>query len=205
VNVIATRQEITPKDTSGRNPKYGGRKLRTPIASAFVLFFFISLLFISGCTSSSRKTGPQVEPIDEKKLNDILQKNRGQLVLLNFWATWCVPCVEELPDLVRVANENAGRLTVIAVSIDEEEDIASKVIPFLQKYGAPFSSYIKKTKDDEVFINSIDPKWSGAIPATFIYGADGTLRQRMIGQQDYEKFSQAVQLATASQQEGRGK
>lgn len=123
-------------------------------------------------------------------------------MLLNFWATWCAPCVEEFPDLVRIANENPDRLTVIAVTIDAEEDVQSKVIPFLIKQATPFPSYIKNTKDDEAFINNIDPKWSGAIPATFIYRPDGTLALRLVGQQSYEKFLQALRLTPSTQHKG---
>jgi len=153
------------------------------------------MFLLLGCAARARKSEPRIEPVNEKKLNAVLQKNRGRIVLLNFWATWCEPCVAEFPDLVRLARENSDRVAVIAVSIDAEEDVRTKVIPFLQKQAAPFSSYIKKTSDDEAFINSIDPKWSGAIPATFIYRPDGTLAQRLIGQQNFEKFLQAIQNA----------
>lgn len=141
-------------------------------------------------------------PINERGLRKILLEKRGQVMLLNFWATWCEPCVAEFPDLIQLAREQAGRFVIISVTIDVEEDVALKVIPFLQKQAAPFSAYIKRATDDEAFINSIDPEWSGAIPATFIFRPDGTLAQRLIGQQNFEKFSKALQAAETTQQQG---
>jgi len=192
-------------EIGGRRREAGSGIRRFHCASVFSILAFVLLLFVLGCASRSHVSAPRVESVDEKKLNDILRKNHGRVVLLNFWATWCVPCVEEFPDLVRLAQEERDRLAFIAVSIDEEEDLASKVVPFLEKHGMVFDSYIKKTRDDEAFINNVDAKWSGAIPATFIYRPDGTLAQRLVGQQTYEKFLQAVQLATAPREDGTGK
>jgi thiol-disulfide isomerase/thioredoxin len=194
------RQSDFETGTAGGNPEMGRLRSRSHSWERFIISSMMTFL-IFGCAAHSRMTEPRVEAINEKKLNAVLQKNRDRVVLLNFWATWCEPCVAEFPELVRLANENLGRVAVIAVSIDDDEEVHTKVIPFLQKQAVPFTSYIKKTKDDEAFINHVDPKWSGAIPATFIYRPDGTLAQRMIGQQSYEKFFQALQLAAASQQE----
>lgn len=135
-----------------------------------------------------------VKPIDEKGLQQRLQQARGKVVLLNFWATWCDPCVEEFPDLVKIAQEFRPRgLEMILVSIDEPEELEKKVKPFLQNQGVTWPTYFKKTRDDEVFINTIDPKWSGAIPATFIYDANGVLVKRLIAHQRYEAFAAALQ------------
>lgn len=134
-----------------------------------------------------------VKPIDENGLQQRLRQARGKVVLLNFWATWCDPCVEEFPDLMKITQEfRPHGLEVILVSIDEPEDLEKKVNPFLQTQGVAWPTYFKKTRDDEVFINAIDQKWSGAIPATFIYDSNGILAKRFIARQSYETLAAAL-------------
>ncbi len=157
------------------------------IALCLLLLAFCFLL--SSCAGSNR-----VRSVDETGLQQLIQQARGKVVLLNFWATWCEPCKEEFPALVKIARQFQPRgLQIIFVSIDEPEDIESKVLPFLKAEGVAFRTYIKRTKDDETFINAIDVKWSGAIPATFIYDTSGALVQRLVAQQSYETFAEAVQ------------
>lgn len=157
---------------------------------------------LTGCALSACRADRGLTPINEDALRAILLDNRGRVVLLNFWASWCAPCVAEFPELVRLARENSAWLAVVSVSIDAEEDVSTKVVPFLRKQAPPFASYIKKTSDDEAFINAIDPRWSGAIPATFIFRPDGTLATRLIGQQSFDNFATAIRAVVSSRQEG---
>ncbi|MCI0691125.1 TlpA family protein disulfide reductase [candidate division KSB1 bacterium] len=134
-----------------------------------------------------------MQPIDENGLQQLIKQACGKVVLLNFWATWCEPCKEEFPDLAKIAREFQPRgLQVIFVSIDEPEDVDGKVLPFLKAQEVAFRTYIKRTKDDEAFINAIDAKWSGALPATFIYDTNGTLVKRLVAQQSFETFAEAL-------------
>ncbi len=165
--------------------------MRKSPAFCCLLFAFCSLL--SSC-AGLRGGSKLVQPIDETGLPQLITQARGNVVLLNFWATWCEPCVEEFPALMRIAQQFEPQgLQVVFVSIDEPEDIDGKVLPFLKAQGVVFRTYIKHTKDDEAFINAIDTKWSGALPATFIYDTHGTLVKRLIAQQSFETFADAVQ------------
>jgi thiol-disulfide isomerase/thioredoxin len=157
----------------------------------FLPFAFCCLLFSCAGWRGGSKL---VQPIDENGVQQLIKQAAGKVVLLNFWATWCEPCKEEFPDLVKIAREFQPRgLEVIFVSIDEPEDIDAKVLPFLKTQGVGFRTYIKRAKDDEAFINAIDAKWSGALPATFIYDANGTLVKRLVAQQSFETFAAALQ------------
>jgi thiol-disulfide isomerase/thioredoxin len=169
-----------------RNQKF----VKKIFVTCLLLFAFCSLL--SSCTGS-RGSSSLVRPIDEAGLQQLIEQSRGKVVLINFWATWCEPCVEELPALMKIAQQFQPQgLQIFFVSIDEPEDIDGKVLPFLKAQGVAFRTYIKRTKDDEAFINAIDKKWSGAIPATFIYDTNGTLVKRLVAQQSFETFAEAV-------------
>ena len=162
---------------------------KTP-ASLFIPGFWLLAFcwLLSACNSS------RVRPIDEAGLQKLIASSSGKVVLVNFWATWCEPCVEEFPDLMKLAREYQPRgLEIIFVSIDDPEEIDAKVLPFLQAQNVSFRTYIKQVKDDEAFINAIDPKWSGAIPATFIYDTNGMQVKRLIAQQNFKTFAEAIQ------------
>ena len=113
-------------------------------------------------------------PVDlqEATAGDILTavaKHKGEkAVLVNYWATWCGPCVEEFPMVVELSKEYADEAVVLFVSadwLDEKE----RALEFLKKHGVKGLSFIKNQKDNE-FIDGIHKDWSGALPFTIVYG-----------------------------------
>lgn len=120
---------------------------------------------------------PKVTEIDEGALKSLLGAGAGRArpLLVNFWATWCAPCREEFPDLVRVRGEyDAARLDFVLISLDDPSDIGKAVPEFLQEQRATmFPSYLLHATDDSAAINLVDPTWSGELPATFLYDRAG--------------------------------
>jgi thiol-disulfide isomerase/thioredoxin len=103
-----------------------------------------------------------------------IQTGFDRITVVNMWATWCAPCVEEFPHFVRLAHEDEGRgLRVLFVSLDLPED-TTQVRDFLRRQGWTSASYVKTGKDN-AFVNTFSASWSGALPATFIYDSTGTL------------------------------
>jgi thiol-disulfide isomerase/thioredoxin len=134
-----------------------------------------------------------VEPLDEAGLKRMIQNREGKVLLLNVWATWCAPCVEEFPDIARLSQSyDSKTLEVVAVSADYPDEVDSKIIPFLKKQNVSFRVYVAKFDDQEDFINALDPTWNGALPATLIYDRHGRQRFFHVGQQTYEQFKDAV-------------
>lgn len=94
--------------------------------------------------------------------------------LVNVWASWCGPCRAEFPDLMKVTKAyRKDGLRVILVSVDMDQDLPA-ARKFLRQQGVDFPSYFKTEKDHE-FVNALNPQWSGAIPATWVFDAAGTL------------------------------
>jgi len=117
----------------------------------------------------------QVTPVKAQDVLRVVNEPGAKVVLVNMWATWCGPCREEFPALVKLARRYQVRgLRVVFVSSDVESELPS-VKQFLAKQGVDFPSYLKAEKDQE-FINGVDPRWSGALPATFIYDGSGKLK-----------------------------
>jgi thiol-disulfide isomerase/thioredoxin len=134
-----------------------------------------------------------VTPADAPTIKQAIASEKGHEVLVNFWATWCVPCCEEFPSLVTLQNRYRKEgLVVIAVSVDEKRDIDGKVRPFLVKNHADFRQFLEQSSDPEVFIDAFDPSWQGDLPRTFIYDKQGRLAKTLPDEQTLAHFVAAV-------------
>lgn len=134
----------------------------------------------------------RLSPLDESILQQVLKSNRGNVVLVNLWATWCAPCREEMPALVALQSRLASKgLKLVTVSADEPEDEAS-ARQFLSEQKVPSPAYIKRVENDEKFIESLDPKWSGALPASFLYDRNGRKVRAFIGEVDMKELEAAI-------------
>jgi len=137
--------------------------------------------------------GPaRLEPYNAKRHREVLAENRGKVVLFDFWATWCAPCRAEMPLLVELDRKLRRRgFRLITVSADEPED-KQQALEFLRKHGAPEPAYIKDVDDDDAFINAINPDWSGALPALFLYDRSGKLVKTWIGETAIAEIEKAL-------------
>ncbi|MBS0654557.1 MAG: TlpA family protein disulfide reductase [Verrucomicrobia bacterium] len=135
--------------------------------------------------------GQEVLPVTADKLHQQVVAPGAKVVLVNMWATWCLPCRKEMPDIVKLAHSYQDKgLRVLLVSNDDASQLDA-VKKFLTECGADFPTYIKAEKDD-AFINQVDPKWSGALPATFIYDSSGRLIDYWEGAKSYEDFETKI-------------
>ena len=136
---------------------------------------------------------PAVIPASSQAVLAAVRARGAQAVLLNVWATWCVPCREEFPDLMRVSTEYKDRgLRVVLLSADFGETV-SDVPGFLAQHGVDYPSYLRAgDEDDQAFVNGIDPRWSGAMPATWVFDGSGQVRAFWEGRADHARFEQAV-------------
>jgi thiol-disulfide isomerase/thioredoxin len=122
---------------------------------------------------------PKVNEINEAALKSLLGAGAGRArpLLVNFWATWCVPCREEFPDLVKLREQyDESRLDFVLVSLDDPTDIDKAVPEFLAEQRAShLTSYLLRAADESAAINLVDPSWSGELPATFLYDRSGVV------------------------------
>lgn len=131
-----------------------------------------------------RQPLPVVQEINADGLKKILQRDQSQPrpLLINFWATWCVPCREEFPDLVRIGDDYKTRnLDFVIVSLDDPSEIKTSVPRFLRQMRAQMAAYLLNENEPDTAINAVDPEWAGSMPATFLLDSGGQLIWKHIG------------------------
>ena len=152
---------------------------------------------LSGCSPKKQEpskapTPITIQQIDLTGLRDKINENDGKLKVVNFWASWCDPCKEEMPYLVKLNSNYKDKIELILVAIDDPDSIDAVLRPVLVRSGVEFTSYIKKEGNDDQFINGIDSSWGGNLPATFIYNNLGTQVEKLVSGQTYNKFEEAI-------------
>ncbi len=151
------------------------------LRSTFIFLLTVLLLGLAGCYSGTRPTrigsaAPDFTVRDSDKAVSLSQL-KGQVVVLNFWATWCPPCVEEMPSLVQMQQRMQSKgVTVLAVSVDVDEGNYRR---FLKDHGVNLLT-----------VRDPDQKASGLygtfkFPETYIIDRNGVLRRKFIGGVDW--------------------
>ncbi|MGK9476299.1 TlpA family protein disulfide reductase [Melioribacter sp. OK-6-Me] len=159
----------------------------------FLLTFTI-VNFISGENQKNAVKEIKVVKINKDGLNKIIKNRNGKILFLNLWATWCVPCREEIPDIVKLAEEYRD-VDFVGLSVDLQEDINSKVIPFLKSNNVFYRNFINGFDNDEELINFLEEKWNGALPATLIYDSKGKKIAFLDGKKSYKEFKEEIERA----------
>jgi len=136
-----------------------------------------------------------IRAIDLEGLKKVLHRepNDKRPLLINFWATWCDPCREEFPDLVKLdADYKDKGLNFIAISLDDISDIKSEVPKFLNQMKATMPVVLLNVNDPEPAIKVVDPTWDGQLPATFLYDKDSKVVFKHFGKIKPDELRAAI-------------
>lgn len=135
------------------------------IKSFFYLFLF-SIISVSAYSQN-------VKLININQLNERIKNGKDSTYVVNFWATWCAPCIKELPHFEKLGAEyKSEKLAVLLISLDFKSKLASNVIPFVKKKNLKNEVFLLNESNPQEFIDRIDPSWSGSIPATLFIKND---------------------------------
>ena len=147
-------------------------------------FIFISILFIFSCKNEVKKDIVQeVEKdnnyevnlviVDYYGLEEILKREDDKTYVVNFWATWCAPCVKELPYFEKLDKEyQDDNVEVVLVSLDFPKKYETKLKPFIKKHQLRSELFALNDMDSNYWIPKVEENWSGAIPATLIFNKE---------------------------------
>jgi thiol-disulfide isomerase/thioredoxin len=116
------------------------------------------------------KDGVIVESYDFESLEPLFKQQNDTTYVINFWATWCIPCVEELPHFEKMNQKYASqKFKMILVSLDFPKMVESRVLPFVRKKKLQAEVVLLNDPNANEWIYKVSKEWSGAIPATVIY------------------------------------
>ena len=160
--------------------------LFTKWAGRFVLGSFFAVLLVTVAAAQKSTDAPsaggkpsgataklaKITQIDEIALKKLL-KTDGKPLLVNFWATWCDPCRDEFPDLVRIDADYKGRIDFITVSLDDLAEIDRGVPKFLFEMNAEMPAFLLKSTDENAAIAAVSTDWQGGLPFSILIGTDG--------------------------------
>jgi thiol-disulfide isomerase/thioredoxin len=148
------------------------------------------LMFLTGQAYAQREV--QILRFDqiEARLRD---PNETRFLVVNFWATWCKPCVKELPYFEKLRAEYAPQgVDVLLLSVDFPEDFEKRVRSFVKERGLESEVICINESNANSFIDRIDPSWSGAIPATLLVAPGGRYVAFHAGEFTYESLVEFV-------------
>ena len=142
-----------------------------------LLFIFNFSLLVNG--------QEKAQIIKLKELHNLIETPSPKITVINFWATWCAPCIKELP-LFEALNQKRSDVSVILVSMDLDLDPdPTKVYKFIERKKIKSKVLLLDEQDPNSWINSVDPHWSGALPATLILNSK-TGQRKFIGKEIHD-------------------
>lgn len=182
-----------------------------PLSFVFLSLIIVTFVFVPGCKKPDKveTTTFVSEPkSDISEVSNVMKRAdkvpnfswkdssgttidfdsfRGKVTLINFWATWCGPCKKELPDLIEINREYAGRgVKIIGISADRGTNIAEEVSGFVHENGIPYLIVISNDELEEAFGNI------RGLPTTFLVDEEGKIVQTFVGMRDKQFFEKAL-------------
>jgi thiol-disulfide isomerase/thioredoxin len=146
--------------------------------SYFVAVFIILVIFIlpgtfySNAASAGHNAEKQTIDIHSfEQFRPWLDRDTDSIYVINFWATWCAPCIKEIPDFEKInSNFEKDKVKVLFVSLDFPGQVESRVVPFVNRMNMKGQVIVLNEPNANRWIPQVSESWSGAIPATLIYG-----------------------------------
>lgn len=178
------------------------------IARAALCVALVLLVSQFGAAQASKgkvppRIGPKVTQIDIEGLKALIKPN-GKPLLINFWATWCDPCREEFPDLVKLNAAYKGKVDFVTVSLDDLADIDRDVPKFLAEMKSEMPAYLLHTPDEEAAINMVSKEWSGNLPMTVLLETDGKVGYQRNGRLKFETVKENIDRMLGGPVAGNG-
>ncbi|MCX7924917.1 MAG: TlpA family protein disulfide reductase [Fimbriimonadales bacterium] len=135
---------------------------------------------------------PALPRTNARDLQQRISRNKGKVVIVNFWATWCGPCMEELPDLARFyRNYRSQGVEMIGVSFDDVDTADQTVPPVIRKYQIRYPIVILGENYDK-FADQFDKAWRGEVPRFYLYDRQGKRVKAWSGKTEYATLEKEV-------------
>jgi len=154
---------------------------------------------VAASAESKNKSKPTMkvpEVMDFAEFEERIQKDDDTLYIYNFWATWCMPCVKEMPYFEQVHDEYANqKVKLIFVSLDFIDLLSKKLVPFINKREISEDVWLLNERNPNSWIDKVSEKWTGSIPATLFMHAPSNYEIFYERSFEYETLKEVVEEA----------
>jgi thiol-disulfide isomerase/thioredoxin len=139
------------------------------------------------------QVAPKLTSLDQVSYRKLIAAHHGKVIVANFWATWCLPCRKEMPQLVQLSRKLAARgFDLVMISADDPEQEAA-ALKLLKDNRAEGTAYLLKTANKDAFYPTVDGKWaSGELPAVFLYDRNGQRVRSFFGEASISDLEAAI-------------
>lgn len=138
-----------------------------------MIILLMSFLFVGQAQGLQVPDRKKIRILNFDQLEPYLHFRNDTVYLVNFWATWCAPCIAELPAINAVEKKYSGKkFKVLLVSLDLPRQLESRLIPFVLSHQITSDVFLLDDPNQNRWIDKVDKEWSGEIPFTVIYGKD---------------------------------
>jgi len=156
-----------------------------------LIFSAVLAGFFGGARAES--AGDMLVSAGPAELRAALDARKERVVLVNFWATWCRPCLKEMPELLDLEKKYSARgFELLAVSLDDPADRETVVRPFLAKWFPELRSLIRRSPDMDSMVSVVDPAWNEVLPTSYVLDGSGKVRARLQGGKPVAEFEAAI-------------
>jgi len=145
----------------------------------------------AAATPPAAPSAPRLVPADAAAVLRAVRAAGARAVIVNIWATWCAPCREEFPQIVKLGRDLKDRGAALVLVSGDFDDSRDDALKFLADHGVDFTTYLK-TGNDEAFIDGLAPEWSGVLPATMVFDGAARLRHFREGKVTYQQLRDLV-------------
>ena len=155
------------------------------------ILLLLSLILVIACKNTTSEkvqsfNNNEIEIYNFSEIEPLLNYNDNNTYVINFWATWCAPCIKELPYFQEIHDKYGSQnLKVILVSLDFPDKFESQLKPYVKKNKLTPQVVLLDDPNENEWIPKVDESWSGALPATLIYNKD----KRTFYEQSFTKES----------------
>jgi thiol-disulfide isomerase/thioredoxin len=165
---------------------------------------FLLLLFLLTPTAPQKGVNAQlrpellvpktVEPLNAAEFRQLLAHHKGKIVLVNLWATWCAPCLKELPELAKLQEQYRDKgLQVLAITLDEPDILETRVKRLWRERAPGLPAYLQTEASSDKFVSVIDPAWAEILPTNYVLDREGKLKATLTGGKTLAEFEAAIQ------------
>ncbi|MDX2445396.1 MAG: TlpA family protein disulfide reductase [Bacteroidales bacterium] len=134
-------------------------------SNKYILLFFGLVFFFHSFAQDS-----EIQVFDFQAFEPMLTSDTDTTYIINFWASWCPPCLKEMPAFEEIRQKYKNeKLKILLVSFDFPKDIEKSMLPLIKKYKIGAEVIVLDEPDANSWINKVSPEWSGSIPATLVF------------------------------------